>query len=107
LNSPRISAYEIHEWIYGYLQITVAVVMIPIHGPKRHVHIKLTVHVHEFIRKTGGQVAYIHVDGTRSQIKIDVAEIGTKAIRIANIPPEVPDEVAALIAYGTIVAIRN
>jgi hypothetical protein len=65
--------------------------------------------VHELIRETGGQVEYIHVDGTRSQIKIDVAGKGTKSKRIANLPPEVPDEVlkAALIPYGNIVAIRN
>jgi hypothetical protein len=112
LDSPRISAYEIHEWIHTSLQITEeAVTMIQIHGPKRQVYIKLTreQHVHKLIRETGGQVEYIHVDGPRSQIKSDVAGKGTKAIRIANLPPEVSDDVlkAALIPYGTIVAIRN
>jgi hypothetical protein len=112
LDSPRISAYKIHEWIHGSLQIPEeAVVMIQIDGPKRQVYIKLTTeqHVHELIQETGGQVEYIHVDGTRSQIKIDVAGKGMKAIRIANLPPEVSDEVlkAVLIPYGTIVVIRN
>jgi hypothetical protein len=57
----------------------------------------------------GGQLEYTHVDGTRSQIKIDVAWKGRKALRIANLLPEVPDEVlkAALVPYGTIMAIRN
>jgi hypothetical protein len=49
------------------------------------------------------------VDGTTSKINIDVAGKGTKAIRTANLPPEVPVEVIKnmLVTYGTILTIRN
>jgi hypothetical protein len=112
MGSPRISAYEIHEWIHSSLQVLEeTVVMIQIDGPKRQVYIKLMNEqcVHELIRSTGGQLEHAHVDGTTSKIKIDLAGKGTKAIRIANLPPEVPDEVIKnmLITYGTIMMIRN
>jgi hypothetical protein len=41
--SPRISAYEIHEWIYETLCLRESEVnMIQIDGPKRHVYIKVS-----------------------------------------------------------------
>lgn len=111
MDSPRILAYEIHEWIHGSLHVLEeTVVMIQIDGPKRQVYITLTTErVHELIRNTGGQLEYTHVDGTKSQIKIDLAGKGTKVIRIANLLPEVPDEVlkTTLVQYSTITAIRN
>jgi Ser-tRNA(Ala) deacylase AlaX len=98
--------------IHGSLQITEeAMVMIQIDEPKRQVYIKLATvqHMLELIRKTGGKVEYIHVDGTKPHIKIDVAGKGTKAILIENPPPEVPNKVlkVVLVPYGTIVAIRS
>jgi hypothetical protein len=49
------------------------------------------------------------VDGKTSKIKTDLAGKGMKAIRIANLPPEVPDEEIKnmLVKYGTIMTIRN
>jgi hypothetical protein len=43
MGSPRISAYEIHEWTHSALQVSEeTVVMIHIDGPKRQVYIELT-----------------------------------------------------------------
>jgi hypothetical protein len=40
LRSPRISAFEIHEWIYGHMGLNdQEVTMVQIDGPKRHVYI--------------------------------------------------------------------
>jgi hypothetical protein len=40
---PRISAYEIHEWLYETLCLRESEVkMIQIDGPKRHVYIKVS-----------------------------------------------------------------
>jgi hypothetical protein len=42
LNSPRITAYQIRDWIYERLQLPKEEVrMIQIDGPKRRVYIKL------------------------------------------------------------------
>jgi hypothetical protein len=65
--SPRISAYDIHKWIHGALEVSEeTVVMIQIDRPKRQVYIKLTNEhcVHELIRNTGGQLECTLVDGT-------------------------------------------
>ena len=43
LTSPRISAYDIHEWIFEQLHIPEQVLkMIQIEGTKRHVYLKLS-----------------------------------------------------------------
>jgi len=42
LKGPRISAYEIHEWIYAQLRLEDnGVLMVQIDGSQRHVYIKL------------------------------------------------------------------
>jgi len=42
LKSPRISVYEIHEWIYEQLKLEDnEVLMVQIDGSQRHVYIKL------------------------------------------------------------------
>ena len=42
VKGPRISAYEIHEWIYEQLKLEEnEVLMVQIDGPQRHVYIKL------------------------------------------------------------------
>jgi hypothetical protein len=41
LKSPRITAFQIHEWIYETMKLPETdVSMIQIDGPKRHIYIK-------------------------------------------------------------------
>jgi hypothetical protein len=61
LSSPRITAYEIHEWIFAALRIPEHnVQMIQIDGIKRHVYIRLVDSecVLALLRDTGGQAEY-------------------------------------------------
>jgi hypothetical protein len=58
LNSPCITAYQIHDWIYERLQLPEEEVrMIQIDGPKRRVYIKFATseQMHAVLQKTAGQ----------------------------------------------------
>ena len=41
---------------------------------------------------TGGQAEYKHANGEISTVRINVAGMGTRRIRIANLPPEVAED---------------
>jgi len=89
--SPRINAFQIHEWIYECLQIPeVEIRMIQIDGAKRHVYIKFTEeqNMSKITRATGGQKEYNHETGEITQVTIEIAGLGVKKFRIANLPPE-------------------
>ena len=110
--SPRITAYDIHEWIHEALRIPEHTVsMIQIDGIKRQVYIKLIDKecVLSLIRATNGQAEYKHHTGELSIVNIAVAGMGTKRVRIANLPPEVPDDAlrTALTPFGTVMAIQD
>jgi hypothetical protein len=109
--SPRITAYDIHEWIYATLRLPDSDVnMIQIDGIKRQVFIKMTNidKVQAVINVTGGEIDYTYPTGQISTVTL-VAGLGTKRIRVANLPPEVPrDELrAALTPYEKTVNIQT
>ena len=61
------------------------------------------------LRDTCGQAEYKHNNGEISIVCIDMADMGTKKIRIANFPPEVPDESlrSTLAPFGKIMTIEE
>jgi hypothetical protein len=85
--------------------------MIQIDGIKQHVYIKLADadSVHALLRDTAGQAEYKHPTGKMSIVHIALAGLGTKRIRIANLPPESSNDSlrAALAPYGKIMYIQN
>jgi len=107
LNSPRISAYEIHEWIYVQLKLEdEEVLLVQIDGPQRHVYIKLrdANRVREVLHRTDGQAEYRHTNGVISKVRVETAGLGTRRVRVANLPPEVPEEVlrTMMTRYGDV-----
>ena len=103
--SPRITAWDIHEWIYESLKIPEHYVqMVQIDGIRRQVFIKLRTNdqILTILRDTNGSVDYKYPSGEIYQVTIDLAGLGTKRIRVANLPPEIPDEILrdALKPYG-------
>ena len=92
--SPRITAHQIYEWIYENLRLSeTAVRMIQIDGTRRRVNIKLQTseRTQSILQKTNGQMDFHHEIGELSKVRIELAHMGTKCIRIANLPPEVPN----------------
>jgi hypothetical protein len=62
--------------------------MLHIDGPRRHVYIKFTKEhrLNRTLRNTHGKQTYRHENGEQSQVIIEIAGIGTREIRIANLP---------------------
>jgi len=111
-SSPRITAHDIHEWIIAVLRIPEhKVQMIQIGDIKRHVYIKLadTESVTALLRDTEDQAKYKYPPGELSIVNIAQAGLGTKRIRIANVPPDVSNGTlwATLAPYSKIVDIQT
>jgi len=58
------------------------------------VYIKFTdsQYLQDLLHSTTGQFEYKHDNGEISQVKIEMAGMGTRRERLANLPPETPDK---------------
>jgi hypothetical protein len=78
--------------------------MIQVDGPGRKVYIKLTdnTRMQTLIQDTQGRLEFKHDNGVISQVRVEIAGMGIKKIRIANLPPEAPDRTLRdiLTTYG-------
>ena len=105
--SPRISAYDIHEWVHENMKLEPTdVIMIQIDSTKRHVYLKLHDDklVHRLIQNTAGQLKYKHPNGEVSNVKIAIAGTRTTRVRLANLPPEIGEKLVrnTLTMYGEV-----
>jgi len=112
INIPRINAHHIHEWIYESLKILETDVrMIQIHGPWRRVYIKFNNNTRAFsvLQETAGRGEFRHETGELSTVHIDWAGMGVRRIRLANLPPDVPDRIirGALSPYGEVTEVNE
>jgi hypothetical protein len=106
-HSPRISAYEIHEWIHQQLQLDQEdIAAIQIEGQSRQVFIKTlqSKTIDDLIYSHNGETTYKHENGEISKVQLCFAGLGKRNIRIANLPIELPNEVIKthLSKYGTV-----
>jgi hypothetical protein len=88
--SPRITAYDIHEWIYETMHLKgTDVAMVQIDGPRRQVYIKFKEYrgIQETLMSTNGQGELRHSNGVISKVGIEAAGLGIRRVRIANLPP--------------------
>ena len=92
--SPRITVYHIQEWVNEKLRLEEDdISMIQIDGRRRRVFIKFTngIRMHRLLQDTAGTQEFKHDTGELSQVNISIAGMGFRKVRIANLPPEVPD----------------
>jgi Fe2+ or Zn2+ uptake regulation protein len=112
VNSPRISAYEIHEWIHENLRILPHdILMLQIDITKRHVYIRFhdRSRMQTILLATDGQLQYKHSNGEMSTVNIESVGIIKTRIRVANFPSEIPENVlmCALVKCGEVHEITN
>jgi hypothetical protein len=105
--SPRITAFQIYEWIHEQLRLPENDVrMIQIEGARWRVYIKFNdfQRTQTIIQDTNGTSEFRHVNGEISTVKIEIAGMGTRRIRIAKLPPETPNSIirATLSKYGEV-----
>jgi hypothetical protein len=110
--SPRISAYEIHEWIHEKLQEQEhSLTIIQIDGTKLHVYLKSVdeLYIQDLLQWTDGRVEYRHATGETSIVTTEPAGMGLRCIRTANLPPEDPEGTlrVSLAPYRDIMSIHE
>jgi hypothetical protein len=108
--SPKITALQVHEWIYENLQLPEEdVLMIQIDGPGRRVYIKFhtSEQAQNILQTTSGQLNYLHDNSESFIVQLELAGMGTKRVRIANLPPEIPNNIIreTLSTYGEVTEI--
>jgi hypothetical protein len=77
--SPRITAYQIHEWIYEQLKLRDQDVrMIQVDGQRRRVYIKFfdNERMQTVLRTLLGQLEYHHDNGELSLVRIEITGKG-------------------------------
>jgi hypothetical protein len=91
---PRISAYEIYEWIHDCLKISEhEILMTQIDDPRRQVFTKLkqSAALQAILQATNGIKEYKHANRELTKVRIEMTGMGTKRVRIANLHPEVTE----------------
>ena len=70
------------------------VTMVQTDVTRRQVYIKFTdfQYLQDLLHSTTDQSEYKHDNGEISQVKIEMVGMGTRRVRLANLPPETPDE---------------
>jgi ribosomal protein S24E len=111
-NAPKLSAYEVHEWIFDVLRLPEEqVLVIQIDRQQSKVYIKLTDHqvVVKLLQDMSGQFECKHSNGEITHVLFSEAGMGYRRVRVANLPPEEPENVlrAALAPYGKVLDIKE
>jgi hypothetical protein len=85
--------------------------MIQIDGIRRQVFIKFTnsTRLYSVLTETKEQLEFKHDNGELSQVTTELARMGMRKIRIANLPPEVNDRMIKdiLVKYGEVREIKE
>jgi len=87
------------------------VAMVQIDGPGRQVYINFRDPngMHDILRTTNGQGEFRHANGEISKVRNEEAGLGIRRVRMANIPPEIPDTTikVGLNRYGEVKEVKE
>jgi hypothetical protein len=89
--SPRISAFDIHEWIHAQLHVVASsVIMIQIDGLRRQVFIKFTAlsYLQDILHTTNGEIIYKYVTGEIYPVRLMIAAKELVAFAWPIYPPK-------------------
>jgi hypothetical protein len=111
MNSPRISAHNIHEWIFETLHIVEDdIKVLQIDGPRRKVYIKFkTGKMMEYTNLQQGYYDCTHDTGEVTQVQVSPIGLGHRTVRVANLHPETSDTAirTAIEYYGDVKSITD
>jgi len=109
--SPRITTYDIHEWIHDTRRVSEQTVnMIQMDGPKRQVYIKLADKACASLTSGSSRTGGIQTQHWGNfDHEYCCGWYGHQKIRIANVPPEAPDVSvrATLAPFGKVMALQE
>jgi hypothetical protein len=100
VHSPRTSAYSIHVWVTQRLGLTEDdLLAMQVDGVRRKVYLKFVSDqkLYAMLQSTQGKVDFHHESGEVSTVTLDVAGMGVRKVRIANLSPEAPDTAVRVI----------
>ena len=92
LRSPRINAFQIHEWLYETVHLKEDdISVIQINGPLRKVYVKFVNNesMMRVFQPIQGDLEFHHENGKISKVTIEIAGVGTRRVRVSALPPEV------------------
>jgi hypothetical protein len=101
-----------NEWMHSQLQVPDhSIFMMQIDGIRRLVYINFVEisYVQDILHATNGTTVYKHISGEISTVRLELAGMGTRRVRIDNVPPEVNNGTicAVLSQYGEIHSLQN
>jgi hypothetical protein len=107
MDSPRIMAYNIHEWVFNTLKIPEDdQSVLQIDGPRRKVYLKFdtTEKITGHLNVLQGDYEYKHDTGEVTTVTVSRIGLGYRSVRVASLSPKVKDQAlnACLSQYGTV-----
>jgi len=112
VRSPRINAFQIHEWLYETVRLTEDDVrLIQVDGPLRIVYVKFVNSecMMRVLQPMKGDLDFNHETGEISKVRVDIARVGTRRVRVSTLPPEVTEAqiMNAMTTYGEVKKIHD
>jgi len=89
-HSPKIYAFQIHEWLYETVPLTEDDFrVIQIDGPLRKVDVKFvnTECMMRVLQPIQFDLDFHHENGIISKVTIEIAGVGSRRVRVTTLPP--------------------